>query len=157
MSSASFLSARNQSIFTNKMMANYLWQIGSVIIAVLGSIHLYYTFFTTNFSSRNEKMIEHMKSSSPILTKEVTVWKAWIGFNASHSSGAIFIGLINFYLAFQYFTILQSDHFFFLFNILTISFYVWLAKQYWFTIPFIGLLITFVCYSMAYFLILIDK
>jgi hypothetical protein len=45
-------------------------------------------------------MVEEMKTSFPILTKKTTMWKAWTGFNASHSSGAMFIGIINFYLAF---------------------------------------------------------
>jgi len=139
------------------MLAKYLWEIGSIIIVILGSIHLYYTFFTNKFFSRNEKMTEEMKSSSPILTKETTMWNAWIGFNASHSSGAIFIGIINFYLAIQYFTVLQSDNFFFLFNILTIGFYVWLARKYWFKIPFAGLLMTLICFFVSYILTMINK
>ena len=97
-----------------------------------------------------------MKISYPILTKETTMWRAWIGFNASHSSGAMFIGIINFYLALEYFAAVQSDHFFFIFNLLTIGFYVWLAKKYWFKIPFIGILITLICYILAYILILVN-
>ena len=139
------------------MLAKYLWEIGSIIIVILGSIHLYYTFFTNKFFSRNEKMIDEMKSPSPVLTKGTTMWNAWIGFNASHSSGAIFIGIINFYLAIQYFTVLQSDNFFFLFNILTIGFYAWLAKKYWFKIPFAGLLMTLICFFVSYILTMINK
>ncbi len=139
------------------MIAKYLWEIGSMIIAVLGSLHLYYTFFSNKFSSRNEKMIGEMKSSSPILTKELTMWKAWIGFNASHSSGVIFIGALNFYLAVKYFTVLQSDHFFFIFNILTIGFYLWVARKYWFKIPFTGILMTLICFIVSYILTMIDK
>jgi len=139
------------------IIAKYLWEIGSIIIVILGSIHLYYTFFTNKFSSRNERMMGEMKSSSPIITKETSMWKAWMGFNASHSSGAIFIGVINSYLAFQYFRVLQSDNFFFLFNILTIGFYVWLAKKYWFKIPFTGLLMTFICFIVSYILTMINK
>ncbi len=139
------------------MLAKYLWLIGSILVFVLGSIHLYYTFFTNAFSSTNEKMIEEMKSSSPILTQEITMWKSWIGFNGSHSSGVIFIGLINFYLTFRYFKFLQTDHFFFIFNILTIGFYVWLAEKYWFNIPFIGLSIALTCFIISYILILVNK
>ncbi len=139
------------------MIAKYLWEIGSIIIAVLGSMDLYYTFFTNKFSSRNEKMIEEMKSSSPILTKEITMWKAWISFNATHSSGIIFIGVINFYLAVNYFAVMQSDHFFFLFNIFTLGFYVWLGKKYWFKIPLTGALMTFVCFIGSYILTIINK
>ena len=136
------------------MTAKYLWEFGSLILAVLGTLHLFYTFFSDKFSSRNQNVIDEMKSSYPNLTKETTMWKAWIGFNASHSSGAMFIGIMNFYLAVEYFTIFQSNHFFFIFNILTIGFYVWLAKKYWFKIPLIGISITLICYIASYVLIL---
>jgi len=136
------------------IIAKYLWAIGSIIITVLAGLHLYYTFFTDKFSSRNEKLIEEMKSSYPILTKELTMWKAWVGFNASHSSGGIFIGILNLYFAIQYFTVLQNDNFFYIFNILTIGFYVWVAKKYWFKTPFMGLLMTLTCFIISYIIIL---
>lgn len=139
------------------MVAKYLWQIGSVVMTALGVIHLYLTLFTNKFSSTNAKMVDEMKATSPILTQEITMWKAWIGFNGSHSSGVMFIGLINFYLALRYFPVLQSDHFFFLFNILTIGFYVWLAKAYWFTVPFTGLSIILLCFIASYILTLVSK
>lgn len=134
------------------MAAKYLWEAGSVMLVCLGTVHLYYTFFTNMFSSKNLRMVEEMKSSCPILTKRTTVWKAWIGFNASHSIGVIFIGIINFYLAAKYFSVFYLDHFFFLFNILTIGFYLWLAKKYWFRIPFIGVLIALSCFIFSYIL-----
>jgi hypothetical protein len=137
------------------MIAKYLWETGSVVIAILAGIHLYYTFFTDKFIPRNQKLLGDMQSSSPILTKKVTIWNAWIGFNASHSAGGIFIGIMNFYLASKYFSILQSDHFFFLFNILTIGFYVWLAKKYWFNIPLRGLTITLASFIVAYILTIV--
>lgn len=139
------------------MIAKYLWIFGSLIITVLGTIHLVYTFFTNKFSPRNEKLENEMKMASPILTRQTTMWKAWIGFNASHSSGAMFIGLINFYLAVKDFTILQSDNFFFIFTILTIGFYVWLAKKYWFKIPLTGIIIAFICFTISYILTIINK
>ena len=138
------------------MLAKYLWEIGSVILVVLGSIHLFYTFFTNKFSSKNKDLISEMKSHSPILTNETTMWKAWIGFNASHSSGAIFIGILNLFLAIKHFDTFLNEHFFFIFNILTIAFYVWLAKKYWFRIPFLGILLTFICYVVSYCLILFN-
>ncbi|MEZ0542637.1 LIC_13387 family protein [Fibrella arboris] len=139
------------------MIAKYLWQTGSVMMMLLGSIHFYYTFFTNQFSSANEKLVADMKTSSPLLTQDITMWKAWIGFNGSHSSGVLFIGLLNFYLALRYFTVLQSDHFFFLFNIGTIGFYLWLAKQYWFAVPCTGLSITLVCFTISYLLTVATK
>ena len=32
-----------------------------------------------------------MKQTSPVLTKDTTVWDAWVGFNASHSIGAMLV------------------------------------------------------------------
>ena len=138
------------------MIAKYLWELGSVIIFILGSIHLFYTFFTNKFKSRNEILISEMKVSNPILTKETTMWKAWIGFNASHGSGAMFIGIINFYLAFRHFQLLITDDFLTLFSIVTIVFYAWLAKTFWFRIPLLGISITLICYIASYILTFIN-
>ena len=134
----------------------YIWEFGSLILLVLGSIHLFYTFFTNKFSSKNENLISEMKKSSPVLTNETTIWKAWIGFNASHSSGAIFIGVINLIIATNYFEEFLSNHFYYIFNIITILFYLILAKKYWFKVPFIGILITLICYLSVYIIILLN-
>lgn len=139
--------------FNNKIMAaQYLWQAGSIIITVMGSLHLYYTFFTDKFSSRNEKTVEAMKTSSPILTKDMSIWNAWIGFNATHSAGAIFMGATNFYLAQRYFTLLQSDPFFCWFTLLTMGFFVWLAQKYWFKTVLIGVSVAWACFMSGYVL-----
>lgn len=136
------------------MISTYLWIIGSLLFIVLGSIHLVYTFFTNNFSSRTEQVNEAMKTSSPVLTRSITMWKAWTGFNASHSSGAIYIGIINLAVAIQYPSILYNT-FYLVLNNSTVLFYLWLAKRYWFRTPFIGILITCICFITATFLILV--
>lgn len=132
------------------MIEKYLWELGSIIFIFLGGIHLIYTFFTNKFSSKNSRLMKEMKSSHPILTKETTMWKAWVGFNASHSVGILFIGIINLYVAFQYYEIFQSDHFFHILNISTVGLFVWLGKKYWFKIPFIGAVITLAFYIISY-------
>lgn len=132
------------------MIEEYLWLLGSIIFIILGSIHLAYTFFTNKFSSKNGQLMKEMKASYPILTKETTMWKAWIGFNASHSIGMLFIGLINFYIAIRYYDTLHADHFFYVMNIIVVAFFVWLGKNYWFKLPFIGVLTTLICYLIAY-------
>ena len=131
------------------MVAKGLWLAGSAIFFILGIVHLYYTFFTTKFDPRNKNIINEMKSTSPRLTNETTVWKAWIGFNASHSAGAIFIGLINIILAAENFSVIENSFLVSFCTILTSVFYLWLAKKYWFTIPFIGILIAVCCFIIA--------
>ena len=136
------------------MTAKYIWEVGSMIFVILGSIHLVYTFFTDKFSSKNKKVLEEMESSYPILTGDTTIWKAWIGFNASHSAGAIFIGVVNMYIAHHFFQVIQGDYFFFAMNILTVGFYLWLAQRYWFRIPFYGILLTLVCFLTSFLIAL---
>ncbi|QHV99336.1 hypothetical protein GJR95_31905 [Spirosoma endbachense] len=97
-----------------------------------------------------------MKTSSALLSPAINMWKAWVGFNASHSIGLLFIGLINFYLALRYFGHLQADPFFFISTLLTIGFYVWLAKTYWFTIPLMGVSIALLCFVVSYVLTLVN-
>ena len=36
-----------------------------------------------------------MGEISPVITKETTVWRCWVGFNASHSMGLMLYGLIS--------------------------------------------------------------
>lgn len=132
------------------MAAKYLWIFGSLIFTFLGFIHVFFTFFTKKFSPRTKNLECEMKSTNLILTKQTTIWNAWIGFNASHSIGAIFIGIINIYLVGMSDSLMQTDHFYKLFNILTCGFYLWLAKKYWFKTPFIAILIAFICFIISY-------
>lgn len=131
------------------MIAKYLWIIGSLIILILGGLHLLYTFFSNRLLPKRVALISEMKGTILNITKETTVWKAWIGFNASHSIGAIYIGIINIFMSIQFFDLLHANYFFYFFNISIIGFYLWLAKAYWFKIPFIGILITLCCYLIS--------
>lgn len=131
------------------MVAKVLWLSGSAIFLLLGSLHLYYTFFTSKFEARNNTVTIEMKNTSPVLTDETSMWNAWIGFNASHSAGAIFIGLVNILLAAQYFPILQNSVSIIALNLATAIFYCWLAKKYWFRIPFKWILLATGCFATA--------
>lgn len=131
-------------------IAKYLWVAGSLIIATLGTMHLYYTFFTNKFDTRDVSLSAAMKESFPVLTRRTTLWKAWIGFNASHSSGAMFLGLLNCYLAIHDFNYLMADSVLCWLSIANVLFFVWLGKRYWFNIPFTGSVITLLCYLLAY-------
>jgi hypothetical protein len=40
-----------------------------------------------------------MSQIAPVLTKETTMWRCWVGFNVSHSMGLILFGLVFGFLA----------------------------------------------------------
>jgi len=123
--------------------------IGSSIFLILGSIHLFYTFFTGKFTPRNSAAEQEMKNTSPVLTRQTTVWNAWVGFNASHSLGAIFLGLVNILLITQYFSVAHDSLMLQIINLSTILFYLFLAKRYWFKTPLIGIIISSICFMIA--------
>lgn len=128
------------------MIIKALWISGAGIILILGLIHLLYTFFTDKFNARDSAAVTAMQNTFPVLTKETTMWKAWIGFNASHSAGAIFFGLVNILLVARYFSVIQYSGLLHILNLFTVSFYLWLGKRYWFKVPFTGICISAGCF-----------
>ncbi len=131
------------------MIAVYLWIAGSLVMLLLGSIHLLYTFFSGKFLPATPALYHQMRDTPMLLTKRTTIWKAWVGFNASHSIGVMYFGLINIFLVAGYFDLLQASHFFYSLNIGVVAFYLWLARRYWFRVPFMGVAITLACYVTA--------
>ena len=130
-------------------MAQILLIIGASIFGILGTVHLLYTFFTNKFEAHDSSVTEAMKGTSPILTKETSVWNAWIGFNASHSLGAMLVAAVYIPLTTTYFNIIQQSVWFSFLPVIVGLSYLVLAKKYWFRIPFIGVLISTVCFVGA--------
>ena len=137
------------------MIARILICTGSLIILVLGFLHLSYTFFTNKFLPRNSNVEREMKNTTPRLTKSTTLWNAWIGFNASHGLGAMYFGSLNLFLVIWYFTFFQESAVLHLLNIATLLFYLFLAKRYWFRIPLMGIGIASIFFIMAFLLLFI--
>lgn len=131
------------------MIAQYLWIVGSLIFLLLGTAHLRITFSGTKLHPKNDATIEEMKNTHPRLTKDTTMWKTWIGFNASHSAGAIFFGALNIALASQYFWVIQESVFIVFLNSIFVLFFLFLARVYWFKIPLMGVLLATLCFGIS--------
>lgn len=119
-------------------MASFLMIIAAAIFLVLGSMHLLYTFRGPKLHPRDKDLITTMKQVPPVITRETDMWRAWIGFNASHSLGAMLYGLVYVYLAWQHPAFLFNEPFLLAFGWLFNVAFVILAKRYWFNIPLIG-------------------
>jgi hypothetical protein len=87
-----------------------------------------------------------MKIVSPLITRQTTMWKAWVGFNASHSGGAILFGSVYGYLALTSSELLFESRFLCALGLLFLGGYVVLGKVYWFRVPFRGIVIATACY-----------
>ena len=129
--------------------------IGAAIFGVLGTAHLAYTFFTPRFDPRDPACGVAMRATSPRLTGRTTMWKAWIGFNASHSLGAIVFAAVYLALASRHPALLASSPFFVLLALANGLAYLALARAYWFRTPFIGILAATVSFAIATVLVFI--
>jgi hypothetical protein len=65
----------------------------------LGLAHLLFTFRGPAFMPRDRALAARMEEVAPVISVDTTMRKAWIGFNASHSFGAILFGAVYGYLA----------------------------------------------------------
>src|SRR6266852_4217855 len=65
----------------------------------LGVVHLVYTFWGQKLTPRDPALQISMSQIAPVITKETTMWRCWVGFNASHSMGLILFGLVFGFLA----------------------------------------------------------
>ncbi len=130
-------------------MASILMAACSAIFLLLGSAHLLYTFRGTKLHPRDAALMAKMQEVSPVLTRETTMWKAWIGFNASHSYGAQLFGLVYGYLAVLHPAFLFQSTFLLVLGMVVLAAYAFLGKQYWFSIPYRGILAAMALYIAA--------
>lgn len=122
---------------------------GAVIILVLGLEHLLYTFHGPQLHPRDPDLTARMMTVSPVITRETTIWRVWVGLNASLGLGLILFGALYGYLA-----ICQSALLFRSFFLLTLGFtvllgYAVVAKFYFFPAPFHGIVLATVLYVLG--------
>ena len=117
------------------MLPQLLISASAAIVLTVGTLHLVYTFFGPKLRPRDPELEARMKEVSPVITSQTTMWKTWIGFNASHSLGLMLFGVLYGYLSiFQFQVLLQARFLLLVGAIFLVSFLV-LAKRYFFRIP----------------------
>jgi hypothetical protein len=129
-------------------------QLASVLVAAsgammlsLGSLHLVYTFFGPKLRPRDPALEGRMKVVHPGITRQTTMWKAWVGFNASHSLGCMLFGLLYGYLALAQPAVLFGSTFLGMVGGAFLLGFVALGKAYWFSTSFRGLVLAFILYG----------
>jgi hypothetical protein len=87
-----------------------------------------------------------MSQVSPVLTKETTIWRCWVGFNASHSMGLILFGLVFGFLALAHGQLLFQSPFLLVVGLAMLVGLLVLCKVYFFSAPLTGISISLACY-----------
>lgn len=120
--------------------------VSASIMLTLGVLHLIYTFWGPNLTPRDPALQVSMSQISPVITKETTMWRTWVGLNASHSMGIILFGLIYGFLAIAHSRLLFQSPFLLIVGLAMLGVFFALGKAYWFSAPLIGISISLVCY-----------
>jgi len=131
------------------MVPEILIILGASVVGVLGSIHLVYTFFTNKFDARDPGAAAAMKAASPVLTRRTTLWRAWIGFNASHSLGLLLFAATYLILAIGHMSVLRDSATLTWLPVVATGGWMALARRYWFVSPLVGVAIAGVCFLTA--------
>jgi len=121
----------------------------AAIILFLGLVHLLYTFRGPNLHPRDPDLTARMMSVSPVISPETTMWRTWIGFNATHSFGLILFGALYGYLAIRHSAFLLHSLFLLALGLALLLGYAVIAKYYFFTAPFRGVVLAAVLYLLG--------
>ena len=121
----------------------------AAIILTLGVIHLIYTFIGVRLHPKDVGLREELTRASLVITEETTIWKAWIGFNASHSYGAILFGALYGYPALFHSVFLFRSLYLLLLGLSFLLGYTVLGTLYWFRVPLWGIYLATALYAGA--------
>ncbi|MBK9655866.1 MAG: hypothetical protein IPO66_10505 [Rhodanobacteraceae bacterium] len=128
------------------MFAQSLMVLSAAIVFTLGTLHLLYTFRGPKLTPRDPALRAQMEQVSPVITRQTTMWRAWIGFNATHSMGAMLFGLIYGYLAIAHAALLFQSAYLLTVGLVMLGALLVVARLYFFRIPLIGVSIALACY-----------
>jgi hypothetical protein len=128
------------------MAARVLMVLAAGIVFSLGVIHLVYTFWGSTLAPRDPALQVSMSQISPVISKETTMWRCWMGFNASHSMGLILFGLVFGFLAVAHGQLLFQSPFLLVVGLAMLGGMVVLCKIYFFSGPLLGMGIALASY-----------
>ena len=128
------------------LAAKILMVLSASIVFALGVVHLVYTFWGPMLTPRDPALQISMSQISPVITKKTTMWRCWIGFNATHSMALILFGLVFGYLALAHGQLLFGSPFLLVVGLAVVGGLVVLCKLYFFGAPLVGISMALACY-----------
>src|SRR5260370_22001048 len=112
------------------MIARVFFWAGASIFGVLGTLQLLCIFFSDKLRARDPAVVDAMKGTSPRITGRTTMWRAWIGFNASHSLGLMLLSVFYLLLAGRHMDVLAGSRSLAVLPVIASVAYLLMAKRY---------------------------
>ena len=131
------------------MIAIALMTLSTLVLLTLGVLHLVYTLAGPKLTPRDPALQIRMNEVHPVISRQTTMWRAWVGFNFSHSMGAILFGLVYGFLANAHPELLFNSSFLLVVGLAMLGGFAVLGKVYWFRVPFNGIVVSLICYVLS--------
>lgn len=122
----------------------------AAVLGALGSIHLLYTYRGDKFHPRDPGLRAAMERSTIVITRQTTVWRANLGFNATHSLGLLLFALLYGHLALWQWPVLHASPFLLALGMAVLLAYLVLAQRYFFRIPLRGMALACALYGAGW-------
>jgi hypothetical protein len=126
-------------------LSRYLYLAGALPFLVLGTAHAIATprapADAKGLSPSDPQLAEAMTRSGLRLTRRTDMWRAWVGFNLSHSLGVLVFAAFVFVTGRSAPVFAAEGRIGVPFALVVAAAYLWLARRYWFRTPFIGCLL----------------
>lgn len=124
------------------MVARVLFQLGSLLFMALGVAHV---ILMVRDRTRprylvpvDDQVRDGMNRTALRLTRQTTMWKAWLGFNLSHALGLVIFGLTSFLIAVYHLDLILNLQPLLFLVITVAAIYLFLAIRFWFFGPAVG-------------------
>ena len=135
-------------------LSRYFFLFDAVPFIVLGTLHAWHTPTRTTerkgLSPRDQGLAEAMSRTTPRLTDRTDIWRAWVGFNFSHSLGAVLFGVFVVLIG-------RSAESYALNGALAAPLatavslcYLAIGLKYWFRMPIIGIGVAAASFTLAW-------
>jgi hypothetical protein len=110
-----------------------------LLMGLLGVMHVALTLFTNKLEPTDRDLADRLNSAAVPISPAARYGRAVIGFNLSHSVGAILFAAIYVPLAWHEPRLLQRSVYLQSVGAVTLGVFILLARRYWFSAPLRGI------------------
>jgi hypothetical protein len=134
-------------------LSRYFFLLGALPFVLLGIAHALATPLTPDeskgLSPRDLAYRHSMAEQTLLLTRRTNLWLAWVGFNLSHSLGAVLFGVVVLLVGRSSAAFGFNWPVFVPLAIVVSGVYLAVGVRYWFRTPIIGITISSVCFALS--------
>jgi hypothetical protein len=148
-----------QAAATLTELSRYLFLAGALPFLVLGIAHILATPLAPDrprgLSPADPRLAQEMARTPLRLTRRADMWKAWVGFNLSHSLGLLLFGAVVVITGRSEETFLREGPTLAPLAVVVSTGYLVLAAKYWFRTPMAGSAMGAVLFLASWILLLL--